>query len=75
MKESDAQRLKRVIESDRMSLTGEGAELIVGDLKQVLSEYFSVSEKPILSVNVKNGEYYITIKFKADALKTFAKMT
>jgi hypothetical protein len=75
MKESDAQRLKRVIESDRMSLTGESAELIVGDLKQVLSEYFSVSEKPILSVNVKNGEYYITIKFKADALKTFAKMT
>ncbi|MBE5741925.1 MAG: hypothetical protein E7360_01240 [Clostridiales bacterium] len=74
MKNSDAIRLKRVIESDRMSLTGESAELIIGDLKQVLLEYFSITEKPSLSVNVKDGQYLVTVRFKADALKTFSKI-
>ena len=74
MKSNDAIRLKRVIESDRMSLTGESAELIIGDLRQVLSEYFSISEKPTLAVSVKDGEYLVTVRFKADALKTFSKI-
>ena len=74
MKNTDAIRLKRVIESDRMSLTGESAELIIQDLKAVLSDYFSITENPTLSVAVKGGEYSVSISFKADALKTFSKI-
>ena len=74
MKNGDAIRLKRVIENDRMSLTGESTELIIGDLRQVLAEYFSITEKPTLSIKVLNGEYLVSVKFKADALRTFSKI-
>ena len=74
MKNESFLRLKRVIESDRMSITAESAELILRDLEFVLSEYFHITEKPTLSISVKNGDYKVEIRFSADALKTFAKV-
>ena len=74
MKNESFIRLKRVIESDRMSITAESSELILRDLEFVLSEYFHITEKPTLSIGVKNGDYKVEIRFSADALKTFAKV-
>lgn len=75
MKDQQSKRFKRVIENDRMSLTGESSALIIEDLRQVLSEYFVISQEPSLSVSVKNGEYCVSISFKANSLKTFARIT
>ena len=72
MKTGDALRLKRAIESDRMSMTAISTELILKDLEVVLQEYFTLSGKPFLLVNYKDGRYVVEITFKADALKTFA---
>ncbi|MBQ7374023.1 MAG: hypothetical protein IJW64_05635 [Clostridia bacterium] len=72
MKSGDALRLKRAIESDRMSMTATSTELIVKDLETVLQDYFKLSGSPSLSINYKDGSYVVEITFKADALKTFA---
>ena len=72
MKTGEALRLKQAIESDRMSMTAISTELIIKDLEVVLQDYFTLIEKPILSVNYKDGRYIVDITFKADALKTFA---
>ena len=74
MKNENFLRLKKVIESDRMSITAESAELILRDLQFVLGEYFIISEKPALSIAVKNGDYKVEIKFTASGLKTFVKV-
>lgn len=74
MRNENSLRLKKVIESDRMSLTAESNELILRDLESVLSDYFHLTEKPTLFIGVKNGEYKVEVKFSADALKTFAKV-
>ncbi len=72
MKNDDAKRLKRAIESDRMSMTAKSTELIVKDVEYVLQDYFKLSGKPKLSINYKDGRYTVEITFKADDLKTFA---
>ena len=72
MKTGEALRLKQAIESDRMSMTAISTELIIKDLEVVLQDYFTLIEKPILSVNYKDGRYIVEIIFKADTLKTFA---
>lgn len=74
MKKSDAIRLKRVIESDRMSMTCESASLIIKDLESVLSDYFSVESTPSLAIKSENGGYSVQIKFRATSLKTFASI-
>ena len=74
MKNENFLRLKKVIESDRMSITAESAELILRDLQFVLGEYFIITEKPTLSIGVKNGDYKVEIKFLASCLKTFVKV-
>lgn len=71
MKNQNAIRLKRVIESDRMNMTVEGTELIIKDIECVLKEYFHLSSKPELSLKLVSGEYRVEIVFFADALKTF----
>ncbi len=72
MKRSQLARLKSVIETDRLSVTAECVEMIVRDLSFVLSDYFGLSEKPKLTVSAKNGEYFISVSAKADAIKAFS---
>ena len=74
MKRDDVLRLKRAIESDRMSMTAEGLDVIATDLQTVLSDYFFLSKAPTLDIRVENGRYLIDIKVVADALRTFAKI-
>ena len=72
MKSSDALRLKRAIESDRISMTATSTELILKDVEIVLQDYFRLIGSPTISLNYKNGRYVVEITFEADALKTFA---
>lgn len=72
MKTNDATRLKKAIESDRISMTATSAELIIKDVETVLQDYFKILGRPSLSINYKDGCYRVEIKFMADLLKTFA---
>lgn len=74
MKREDVIRLKRAIESDRMSMTAEGLDVIVRDLQSVLSDYFYLAKPPKLTVKVKDGRYLVEITAFADAIKAFTKM-
>ena len=74
MKKEDALRLKRVIESDRMSITTESTEIIIKDLEGVLSDYFCLDSKPGLKIAQKNGKYAVEISFSALALKSFLSL-
>ena len=72
MKCGDALRLKRAIESDRMSMTATSTELILKDVETVLQDYFRLLGTPKIALNYKDGHYQVEIVFCADALKTFA---
>lgn len=74
MKREDALRLKRVIESDRMSITSESAQIIIRDLEGVLSDYFCLDSKPTLKITAKNGKYGVEISFSAVAIKSFLNL-
>ena len=74
MKKEDALRLKRVIESDRMSVTAESAQIIINDLEGVLADYFCLDSKPSLKITSKNGKYSVEISFSATALKSFLRL-
>ena len=75
MKRDDVLRLKKAIESDRMSMTAEGLDIIVADLESVLSDYFFILKSPTLEIKVENGRYLVEIRVIADSLKTFAKIS
>ena len=75
MKREDVLRLKRAIESDRMSMTAEGLDIIIADVQSVLSDYFYISKAPTLEIKVEGGVYRVEIKVLAEAIKTFAKIS
>jgi hypothetical protein len=75
MKREDVLRLKRAIESDRMSMTAEGLDIIIADVQSVLSDYFYISKVPTLEIKAQGGAYAIEIKVQAEAIKTFAKIS
>lgn len=72
MSRKELSRLKAVIESDRLTMTNENLALVRRDVAEVLEDYFSLSGEPEINVSAKNGEYVITIKSVAFAVKTFA---
>lgn len=74
MKKDDVIRLKKAIESDRMSMTAEGLDIIIADLNALLEDYFHLLKNPSLDVKVQGGTYVIEIKVLASAIKAFAKI-
>lgn len=71
---SQTERLKRIIESDRMSFTAEGTELIIKDIGYVLNDYFSLRDKPRMNIIPITGGYKVVIEVLADAVRTFGVM-
>lgn len=74
MKKTELSRLKTVIESDRLSMTGENTALIVKDITAVLEDYFALSGEPELKIEAKNCEYRLTISVSATAIKSFSTL-
>ena len=74
MKRDDVLRLQKAIESDRISMTAEGLDIILADLQAVLSDYFYLSKAPTLKIKAQNGGLVVEIKAFADAIKSFAKI-
>ncbi|MBQ7643190.1 MAG: cell division topological specificity factor MinE [Clostridia bacterium] len=63
-------RIKSVIESDRFSATAQSLELIEKDLYKVLSDYFSITEKPSLKLCADEKGYKITVEAACNAIKS-----
>ena len=64
-------RLMDIIQSDRLLLSQDTSEMICYDLQSVLSEYFNLDGGVSLVVEPLNDCYEITIKAKAQAVKSF----
>lgn len=71
---NDADRLKRMIEGDRMSFTADGAELILKDISYVLGDYFNLKSKPKINVIPVSGGYRVIIEANADGIRAFGVM-
>ena len=68
---STGKRLKKIIESDRLMLSADTAEMICFDLKNLLNEYFNVESGVTISVEPKSECYYLTVNAKASGIKSF----
>ena len=64
-------RLFDIIQNDRLLLSQDTSEMICYDLKNVLNEYFNLEGGVSLVVEPLSDSYEITIKAKAQAIKSF----
>ncbi|MBR6737064.1 MAG: hypothetical protein IKL82_01705 [Clostridia bacterium] len=64
-------RLKKIIENDRLILSRESAEMIRYDLKEVLIEYFNLIGEVDLLIERGDNGYKITVIATAEAVKSF----
>ena len=70
----DLLRLKTIIKGDRLGVSDSFDELVLSDLNSVLKDYFELKTEPTLSVEEKNGSYFICIEAAATRIKTFGKV-
>ena len=64
-------RLKNVIETDRLLVSGNFNELVIKDLTKVLKDYFDIKSMPELSLTKDGNAYLIEINLVATRVKTF----
>lgn len=73
MKKVNAQltRLKSVIETDRLLVSGNFNELVIKDLTKVLKDYFDIKSLPELTLTKNGNTYLVEINLVATRVKTF----
>ena len=64
-------RIRSVVESDRLDLTARSHELILKDVTSVLSDYFHLDSSPELLIERKGENYKITLVAVCDGLRRF----
>ena len=67
----DLLRLKTIIKGDRLGVSDSFDDLVISDIKKVLKDYFELKTEPSLSVEEKNGSYFIKVEVVASRIKTF----
>ncbi len=70
----DKIRLQSVIDNDRMTFTADIVDLIIKDLSVALSDYFRLTEKPQIEIIKQDNGFSITVKAKADDLRSLKKV-
>ncbi len=70
-KNTELERIKNLIENDRLDNHDAFLEVIINDLKNLLSDYFDLENTPLLSINKENGKNKITIECNAIRIKDF----
>lgn len=68
---SELMRLKSLIESDRLSVSGSFNELVESDLNKLLSDYFDLTSKAKLKIEKDGNGYRVSIDCKAIRIKAF----
>lgn len=67
----DAKRLSKLIESDRMCISGDLSDLILYDLKELLGNYFNLEGQLKIKVEASKDCYDVTIHATASGIKPF----
>ncbi len=67
----EAKRIKQVIESDRLGVSGDCKEILKRDIADTLSNYFELKKLPEIKIEagIKGFSVYITVE--GDAFKSF----
>ncbi|MBQ9081612.1 MAG: hypothetical protein IJY26_03130 [Clostridia bacterium] len=65
------ERASRVINADKSAMSEECRAVALRDFLHVAREYFDLKGLPSLEIVNKSGEYDISVRFKADRVKTF----
>ena len=71
MKNSNIERVKNVIGSDRLNLSKDYTSLICFDVEKLLEDYFELSQGIDLSIITTENGYEFIIKGNANRLKPF----
>jgi hypothetical protein len=69
--ESDYERVKKVIQTDKAVVSDGCKALVVKDVAAKLNEYFELKSMPEMEVVYENGIYRVELKFDALRVKKF----
>ncbi len=65
-------RIETLLKSDRFNLSEGFSEVFLGDLFNLLSDYFDIKRPPETSMTKSSDGYVIDIKFTAGRIKYFS---
>lgn len=60
-KSNDVKRIKNIIDGDRFALGASSLDMITLDITDVLNQYLTISGKPEISLDRKDGRFFISI--------------
>ena len=73
-KREDLGRFKALIENDRLSGGEKFSDLLVADLKRVLSDYFELSDSPKVIIEKNGRTLCVAITFSSQGVKPFVSI-
>lgn len=73
-KREDLGRFKALIENDRLNGGEKFSDLLVGDLKRLLSDYFELSDCPKVIMEKKGQLLCVAITFSSQGIKPFVSI-
>ncbi len=60
-KSNDVKRIKNIIDGDRFALGASSLDMITLDITDVLNQYLTIIGKPEISLDRKDGKFFISI--------------
>ena len=73
-RQEEFNRVKTLIDSDRLNFNKDFNKLFGIDLRNVLDEYFVLRGEPIVEIVKKGKEYLLIINANVDSFKTFSSV-
>lgn len=67
----EAERLRTVIDGDRLHISKDYASLVGYDLEKLLGDYFELVSAPVIELEGEEGRYSVTVRAKAVRVKPF----
>lgn len=70
-KHTELERMKKVLEQDRVCAGDKFSELLNSDLTKLLSDYFEFRDKIVTEFYKNNDKIKVQITFQAERIKSF----
>lgn len=67
----ESERLRNVIDGDRLHISKDYASLVGYDLEKLLGDYFELVSPPVIELEGEEGRYSVTVRAKAVRIKPF----
>lgn len=71
MKNKEVTRIKQVIESDRLGMSGDCKEILKRDIADTLANYFELKSLPDIKIEAGVKGFSVYISAEGDAFKSF----